>query len=105
ATGEGVGFAKAQLIRRATRLKAGTFTCVGRYPCGARPRRAPMATANQRTTAGSARSKGPGTSPASGAEEQGSDPPALSISREKVCFIVVKAREFDVKDLPTFPDD
>jgi hypothetical protein len=31
--------------------------------------------------------------------------PALSISREKICFIVIKVREFDVKDLPTVPDE
>jgi len=31
--------------------------------------------------------------------------PSLSISREKICFIVLKAREFDVKDLPTVLDD
>jgi hypothetical protein len=31
--------------------------------------------------------------------------PALSISSEKVCFIVVKAREFDAKDMVTIPDD
>src|SRR6516225_3214985 len=31
--------------------------------------------------------------------------PALSISPEKVCFIVVKAREFDAKDVVTIPDD
>ena len=31
--------------------------------------------------------------------------PALSISPEKVCFIVVKAREFDAKDMVTIPDD
>lgn len=30
--------------------------------------------------------------------------PALSISPEKVCFIVVKAREFDAKDMVTDPD-
>ena len=30
--------------------------------------------------------------------------PALSISPEKVCFIVVKAREFDVQDVETDPD-
>lgn len=30
--------------------------------------------------------------------------PSLSISPEKVCFIVVKAREFDVKDIVTDPD-
>ncbi len=30
--------------------------------------------------------------------------PALSISPEKVCFIVMKAREFDVKDVVTDPD-
>jgi hypothetical protein len=29
---------------------------------------------------------------------------ALSISPEKVCFIIVKAREFDVKDAVTEPD-
>src|SRR5262245_38723586 len=31
--------------------------------------------------------------------------PALSISPEKVCFIVVKAREFDAKDMVTIPDE
>jgi hypothetical protein len=31
--------------------------------------------------------------------------PDLSIATEKVCFIVVKAREFDVKDAVTDPDD
>ena len=31
--------------------------------------------------------------------------PTLSISPEKICFIVVKAREFDVKDVVTIPDD
>jgi hypothetical protein len=30
--------------------------------------------------------------------------PTLSISPEKVCFIIVKAREFDVKDVVTDPD-
>jgi hypothetical protein len=30
--------------------------------------------------------------------------PSLSISVEKVCFIVVKAREFDAKDAVTEPD-
>jgi hypothetical protein len=35
-----------------------------------------------------------------------SDPvPTLSISPEKVCFIIVKAREFDVKDIVTIPDE
>jgi len=33
------------------------------------------------------------------------DKPNLAISREKVCHIVFKVREFDVKDLPTFLDD
>lgn len=28
----------------------------------------------------------------------------LSISPEKVCFIIIKAREFDVKDEVTDPD-
>jgi hypothetical protein len=31
-------------------------------------------------------------------------PPALTISVEKVCFIIVKAREFDAKDVTTEPD-
>ena len=30
--------------------------------------------------------------------------PVLSISPEKVCFVVIKAREFDVKDVVTDPD-
>lgn len=30
--------------------------------------------------------------------------PELSISPEKVCFIIVKAREFDAKDVVTDPD-
>jgi hypothetical protein len=34
-----------------------------------------------------------------------SEQPSLSISREKICFIVVKVREFDVKDVPTVLDD
>ena len=33
------------------------------------------------------------------------DPPSLSIATEKVCFIAVKAREFDAKDAVTDPDD
>lgn len=30
--------------------------------------------------------------------------PTLSISPEKVCFIIIKAREFDAKDIVTEPD-
>jgi hypothetical protein len=30
--------------------------------------------------------------------------PSLSISPEKVCYIIVKAREFDVQDVETDPD-
>jgi uncharacterized protein DUF3775 len=39
-------------------------------------------------------------------KDQGSAPelPALTISPEKVCFVIVKAREFDVKDTVTEPD-
>ncbi len=33
------------------------------------------------------------------------DLPELSISTEKLCFIIAKAREFDVKDVVTDPDD
>jgi hypothetical protein len=32
-------------------------------------------------------------------------PPSLSISREAACFVVLKARQFDVKELPTLEDD
>ena len=32
-------------------------------------------------------------------------PPELSISPDKVCFIVVEARDFDAKDVVTDPDD
>jgi Protein of unknown function (DUF3775) len=31
--------------------------------------------------------------------------PALLIAPDKVCFVVMKAREFEVKDLPTVPDE
>jgi len=31
--------------------------------------------------------------------------PALSISPEKVCYVAIKAREYDVKDAPTIPDE
>jgi len=30
--------------------------------------------------------------------------PALAISPDKVCFVIIKAREFDVKDVVTEPD-
>lgn len=33
------------------------------------------------------------------------DGPILSIAAEKVCFLIVKAREFDVKDAVTDPGD
>ncbi len=33
------------------------------------------------------------------------DLPELSVSAEKLCFIIEKAREFDVKDVVTDPDD
>lgn len=35
--------------------------------------------------------------------EPAAPPPALTVSPEKVCFIIVKAREFDAKDPPTEP--
>lgn len=31
--------------------------------------------------------------------------PTLSISPEQVCYLIVKAREFDVQDVTTDPDD
>src|SRR5262249_60348891 len=31
--------------------------------------------------------------------------PDLSISSEKVCYLILKAREFDAKDVVTDPDD
>ncbi len=42
-------------------------------------------------------------SSASEADDQTS--PVLSISPEKVCFIAIKARQFDAKDILTDPDD
>ena len=36
--------------------------------------------------------------------ERGNDLSPLTISPEKVCFIIVKAREFDAKDEMTEPD-
>ena len=33
------------------------------------------------------------------------DLPDLSVSDEKLCFIIAKARQFDVKDVVTDPDD
>jgi hypothetical protein len=38
-------------------------------------------------------------------DETAANPPNLSISPEKICFIVVKAREFDAKDVVTDPDE
>lgn len=37
--------------------------------------------------------------------KESKEAPTLSISPEKVCFIAVKAREFDAKDVVTDPDD
>jgi hypothetical protein len=69
-----------------------------------------MAATGQRHHREAAASKRP--APGSPADtrpvDTGSDPdntPSLAISREKVCHIVFKVREFDVKDLPTIPDD
>src|SRR6201987_2284074 len=39
------------------------------------------------------------------ADEHVDDAPDLSISPEKVCYIIAKAREFDAKDVVTDPDD
>lgn len=39
------------------------------------------------------------------AESETAPVPTLSISPEKVCFVVVKAREFDVQDVETDPDE
>jgi uncharacterized protein DUF3775 len=41
--------------------------------------------------------------PRPGREEAMADP-TLSVSSENVCFIIVKAREFDVQDVETDPD-
>ena len=38
------------------------------------------------------------------AAQSGDDESVLTISPEKVCFIIIKAREFDVKDVVTDPD-
>lgn len=39
------------------------------------------------------------------ADENAENMPDLSISPEKVCYLIVKAREFDAKDVVTDPDD
>jgi hypothetical protein len=39
------------------------------------------------------------------ADEDVENSPDLSISPEKVCFIIAKVREFDAKDVLTDPDD
>jgi len=39
------------------------------------------------------------------ADEDLDNTPDLSISPQKVCFIIVKSREFDAKDVVTDPDD
>jgi hypothetical protein len=39
------------------------------------------------------------------ADEDVENTPDLSISPEKVCYIIAKAREFDAKDVVTDPDD
>jgi hypothetical protein len=44
------------------------------------------------------------TPPAS-APDAADDLPALTISPEKVCYIILKAREYDAKDEVTDPDD
>ena len=61
-----------------------------------------MANEAERKPAGAMPEQRPGDTPAAAATDDG---PALSISREKICFIVFKVRQFDVKDLPTVPDD
>jgi hypothetical protein len=37
-------------------------------------------------------------------DEDVENTPVLSISPEKVCYIIAKAREFDAKDVVTDPD-
>src|SRR5262245_28570209 len=39
------------------------------------------------------------------APDGGPELPALAVSAEKVCYVIVKAREFDAKDAVTDPDD
>jgi hypothetical protein len=43
--------------------------------------------------------------PPESAPDESDNPPALAVSADKVCFVVVKAREFDAKDIVTEPDD
>ena len=37
-------------------------------------------------------------------ESSSAELPALAISPEKVCFVIIKAKEFDAKDIVTEPD-
>jgi hypothetical protein len=64
-----------------------------------------MAAKEQRKEAVRSRRKGSARARSAAAAATEGDMPTLSISREKVCHIIFKVREFDVKDLPTFPDD
>ncbi len=38
-------------------------------------------------------------------DDESRESPELSISPDKICFIIAKAREFDAKDVVTDPDD
>src|SRR4051812_41586036 len=71
---------------------------------GPGPRSAPMAQRDERKPTSRSPAQAAGAAaPASAAAAD--DLPTLSISREKICYIVIKVREFDVKDLPTVPDE
>jgi hypothetical protein len=61
-----------------------------------------MADQDRRAQSGRSTDQAPGQ-PA--ADEAQQPRPQLSISREDVCFVVLKAHQFDVKDLPTVPDE
>jgi len=62
-----------------------------------------MAIIRQPRSAGRSTSEQTDVSP--GPHANAGETPTLSVSREKVCHIVFKVRQFDVKDLPTLLDD
>jgi hypothetical protein len=75
-------------------VAAGTFFGVNEF-CRDRPA----------TAAGRAVRRFASSTEARMADDDLENTPDLSISPDKVCYIIVKAREFDAKDVVTDPDD
>src|SRR5262249_33757088 len=111
------GFTWADIAEKSSRLKGVLWardTCVNRGSAGLRqaargPTEVGTSGPPERFTPRSAPRPAPAQGPLMAQKPKIQDvPPApdaeLAISTEKVCFIIVKAREFDVKDAVTEPD-